>query len=48
MLRLSVRQGGFDAHMKLRNKDLPTRIRYSFIPESSYLITWIPGWVRKR
>ena len=46
-LHLSVRQGGFDAHTRLRNKDLVMRIRYSSIPESSYQITWIPGWVRK-
>ena len=46
-LRLSVRQGGFDAHTRLWNKDLLARIRYSSIPESSYRITWIPGRVRK-
>ena len=33
-LRLSVRQGGFDAHTRLWNKDLLARIRYSSIPES--------------
>ena len=48
LLCLLVRQGGFDAHMTLRNKDLPMRIRYSSIPESSNRITWILGWVRKR
>ena len=46
-LRLSVRQGGFDAHTRLWNKDLPVRIRYSSILESSNRITWIPGLVRK-
>ena len=35
LLRLPVRQGGFDAHMTLQNKDLPARIRYSTIPKSS-------------
>ena len=39
---------GFDAHMRLRNKDLPTRIRYSSIPKSSDRITWIPSRVSKR
>ena len=29
LLRLSVRQGGFDAHTTLRNKDLLAQIRYS-------------------
>ena len=48
LLHLSVQQGGFDAHMTLRNKDLPARIRYSSIPESSDQVTWIPGMVRKR
>ena len=48
LLRLSVRQGGFDAHTTLWNKDLPTRIRYSSIPESFDRITWIPSRVRKR
>ena len=48
LLRISVRQGGFDAHMTLRNEDLPARISYSSIPESSDRITWIPGRVRKR
>ena len=47
LLCLSVRQGGFEAHMMLRNKDLTARIRYSSIPESSDRITWIPGQVRK-
>ena len=47
-LYLLVRQGGFDTHTRLRNKDLPARIRYSFILESSDQITWIPGRVRKR
>ena len=46
-LLLSVRQGGFDAHTRLRNKDLLVRIRYSSIPESSDRITWILGQVRK-
>ena len=46
LLRLSVRRG-FNAHTRLRNKDLPTRIRYSLIPKSSDWITWIPGPVRK-
>ena len=45
-LRLLVRRG-FYAHTRLRNKDLPTRIRYSSILESSYWNIWIPGWVRK-
>ena len=48
LLRLSVRQRGFDAHTTLWKKDLPVRIRYSSILESSYRITWIPGRVRKR
>ena len=48
LLHLSVRQGGFDAHTTLRNKDLPVGIRYSSILESSDRITWIPGRVRKR
>ena len=48
LLRLSVRQGVFDAHTMLQNKDLPTRIRYYSIPESSDRITWILGRVRKR
>ena len=48
LLRLSVRQGGFDAQTTLWNKDLPGRIRYSSIPESSDRITWIPSRVRKR
>ena len=43
----SVRQGGFDSHMRLWNKDLLERIRYSSIPESSDRIIWIPGRVRK-
>ena len=47
LLCLSVRQGGFDAHTRLQNKDLLARIRYSSILESSDRITWIPGWVRK-
>ena len=47
LLRLSIRQGGFDAHTTPRNKDLPARIRYSSIPESSDRITWILGRVRK-
>ena len=45
-LCLLVRQGGFDAHTRLRNKDLLAqnkdllaRIRHSSIPESSYRIT---------
>ena len=46
-LRLSIQQGGFDAHTRLKNKDLLARIRYSSIPESSNRITWIPGRVRK-
>ena len=46
-LLLSVRQGGFNAHMRLRNKDLLALIRYSSILESSDGITWIPGQVRK-
>ena len=46
-LHFLVRQGGFDAHMRLRNKDLLARIRYSSILESSYRITWIPSRVRK-
>ena len=46
LLRLSVRRVVFDAHTMLRNKDLPTRIRYSSIPKSSYQITWIPGRVK--
>ena len=33
-------------HTTLRNKDLPMRIRYYSIPESSDWITWIPGRVR--
>ena len=48
LLHLSVRQGGFDAHTTLWNKDLPVIIRYSSIPKSSYRITWILGRVRKR
>ena len=48
LLRLSVRQGGFDAHTMMRNKDRPAIIRYSSIPESSNHITWIPGQVRKK
>ena len=32
----------------MQNKDLPARIRYSSILESSDRITWIPGRVRKR
>ena len=48
LLCLLVRQGGFDAHTTLQNKDLPARIRYSSIPESSDQITWIPGRVSKR
>ena len=44
---LSVRQGGFDAHTTLWNKDLPARIRYSSIPESYDRITWIPSQVKK-
>ena len=47
LLRLSVRQGGFNIHTRLQNKDLLARIRYSSIPESSDRITWIPGRVRK-
>ena len=47
LLRLSVRQGGFDAHTRLRNKDFPAQIKYSSIPKSSDRITWIPGQVRK-
>ena len=39
LLCLSVRQGGFDAHTTLRNKDLPVRIRYSSFLESSDQIT---------
>ena len=34
-LRLSVRQGGFGAHTRLGNEDLPTQIRYSSTLESS-------------
>ena len=48
LLCLLVRQGGFDAHMTLHNKDLPARIRYSSILESFDRITWIPSRVRKR
>ena len=47
-LCLSVQQEGFDAHTRLRNKDLLARIRYSSIPKSSDWITWIPGRVRKK
>ena len=46
-LRLSVRQGEFDSHTRLRNKDLLALIWYSSILESSDRITWIPGSVRK-
>ena len=48
LLCLSVRQGGFDAHTTLWHKDLPVRIRYYSIIESSDRITWIPSRVRKR
>ena len=47
LLRFSVQQGGFIAHMTLWNKDLPARIRYSSILESSDHITWIPGRLEK-
>ena len=47
-LRLSVRQGEFDAHTRLWNKDHLVRIRYSSIPESSDRMTWIPDRVKKR
>ena len=43
----SVRQGGFDAHTRLQNKDLLVQIKYFSIPASSDRITWIPGRVRK-
>ena len=46
-LHLLVRQGGFDTHTRLRDKDLPARISYSSIPKSFDRITWIPGWVEK-
>ena len=47
-LCLFVQQGGFDAHARLQNKDLPARIRYTSILESSDQITWILDWVKKK
>ena len=38
LLHLSVRQGGFDKHTRLQNKDLPAQIRYSSIKSHGSLV----------